>query len=291
MTKILIRRDERSAQFKAAKLFKEVYPEEDHKAAPAYTNMKTRGGNTGLWIVDSGSCFDLIGVDDLDKKETAEIWEDESPVTLTTANGLTTAAKRVTLPLNNLKGDAIAVVLKNTPAVLSLGRKCMDEGYSFVWKTKEKPYLLTPDSKRIFLDVVNYVPMLAAPCVDTQGVTTRGATPAVNAEAQKAVTTTQLGDSGDAQLPVEHYITHFPKDSRCDVCCKCKIISKQHRRRTGDETSASSDLKIEKFGDLVTADHIIIGSEEEHSRHGDTCSAGQTHDVDWFLSCHFQRYE
>ena len=30
------------------------------------------------------------------------------------------------------------------------------------------------------------------------------------------------------------------------------------------------DTKV--FGDLITADHIVLGSEEDHSRHGDTAA-------------------
>ena len=74
-------------------------------------------------------------------------------------------------------GTISAIVLPETPAVLSLGRKCLDEGYAFIWKGKEKPYLLTPGDKRVYLDVVNYVPMLAVPSIGSSS-SSQGATPA-----------------------------------------------------------------------------------------------------------------
>ena len=35
-------------------------------------------------------------------------------------------------------------VLPNTPSVLSIGRRCVQEGYHFVWLSGKHPYLITP---------------------------------------------------------------------------------------------------------------------------------------------------
>ena len=54
--------------------------------------------------------------------------------------------------------------------------------------------------------------------------------------------------------------THFPKDSKCDICKKTKITRASCRRRA--ETVV---LRAEHFGDLITADHKVL-SEESESR-------------------------
>ena len=44
-----------------------------------------------------------------------------------------------------------------------------------------------------------------------------------------------------------------------------------HRRSPQDgATGEEVDAKV--FGDLVTADHIVLGSETDYSRHGDTAA-------------------
>ena len=55
-----------------------------------------------------------------------------------------------------------AWVLDNTPAVLSLGRRCMKEGYSFVWLRGEVPYFIRPDGLIVHLEVHGDIPYLVA---------------------------------------------------------------------------------------------------------------------------------
>eukprot|EP00972_Heterocapsa_arctica_P016745 2470955-Heterocapsa_arctica.AAC.1 len=43
-------------------------------------------------------------------------------------------------------------VLKNTPAVLSIGERTMTKGYSFTWPAGENPYFTTPDGSRVELE-------------------------------------------------------------------------------------------------------------------------------------------
>ena len=48
--------------------------------------------------------------------------------------------------------------------------------------------------------------------------------------------------------------TRFPKDRNCDFCLRTKITRASCRRRTGTVVP-----KAEKFGDLITADHKVLG--------------------------------
>ena len=52
------------------------------------------------------------------------------------------------------------LVLKDTPDVLAMGRRCMNEGYTFVWKAhSDKPYFRKPDGTHIVMKVENLRPV------------------------------------------------------------------------------------------------------------------------------------
>ena len=73
------------------------------------------------------------------------------------------------------------------------------------------------------------------------------------------------------QLDASHFLTHFPKDSRCETCSRCKMQRTPHRRKATDDT-AGGEVDAKAFGDLATAEHIVLGSETDFSRHGDTAA-------------------
>ena len=57
-----------------------------------------------------------------------------------------------------------AYILDETPAVLSVGVRCMEQGYSFVWPADGKPYFIRPDRKVILLNVDGKVPVIDSTC-------------------------------------------------------------------------------------------------------------------------------
>ena len=52
-----------------------------------------------------------------------------------------------------------AMLLEETPAVLSLGKLCEDHGYTYHWTSGQKPHL-TKNGKRIDCNISNYVPFV-----------------------------------------------------------------------------------------------------------------------------------
>ena len=50
-------------------------------------------------------------------------------------------------------------VLENTPAVLSFGKLCDENGYSYEWINGQKPHLIK-DGIRIICDTENFVPIV-----------------------------------------------------------------------------------------------------------------------------------
>ena len=61
-----------------------------------------------------------------------------------------------------------AHVLESTPSIISVGKRCMDMGYSFAWSAGCLPTLACPSGRTVTLDVINSVPYL--PHGDTQFV-------------------------------------------------------------------------------------------------------------------------
>ena len=78
-----------------------------------------------------------------------------------TANGNTDATEDILLRVDELDEDIEPYVLASTPAVLSIGRRCTDHGYSFTWPSgSDPPYFVSPQGKKVELVVVDDVPDL-----------------------------------------------------------------------------------------------------------------------------------
>ncbi|MCP3676679.1 MAG: hypothetical protein GY721_03545, partial [Deltaproteobacteria bacterium] len=66
--------------------------------------------------------------------------------------------------------EARYLVLNQTPAVLSIGRRVMENGYDFVWRAGEQPHLSDADGHEFELQVINNVPYWFCDRDDGQGV-------------------------------------------------------------------------------------------------------------------------
>ena len=119
------------------------------------------------WVVDTGSGHDLIQLRDV-----ADMGRHSIPASVTlrlnTANGQVKADRIVPLRVRELGETISPYVLPSTPPVLSVGRRCMDEGYTFEWKPySSTPTLRSPGGETIELRVDGYVPYIqsGAPAV------------------------------------------------------------------------------------------------------------------------------
>ena len=81
-------------------------------------------------------------------------------IRLNTANGKTKTKCILNFEFAGLADDVEAHVLAHTPTVFSLGKRCMNLGYSFEWKARRNPILITPRGKRVELEVIDDVPYL-----------------------------------------------------------------------------------------------------------------------------------
>ena len=109
--------------------------------------------------MDAGCGSDLISEVRASKLKTraAKVVE---RITFSTANG-NIASEKVALTRNAELGCNIdAQILPDTPSVLSIGRRCTQEGYAFVWPPGGKPYFVLPDGRRMFMHVLRDIPYL-----------------------------------------------------------------------------------------------------------------------------------
>ena len=111
------------------------------------------------WFADTGSAQDLI----TDSEFPDEYgYMSNDPVRLITANGESSSLKQGKVYIPSPGKDVDPYLVESTPAVLSVGMRCVDDGYDFVWRgsKKQDPYFLKPNGERIYLKVNDYVPYL-----------------------------------------------------------------------------------------------------------------------------------
>ena len=110
------------------------------------------------WLMDTGCGHDLIGRCDV--PSWAKAFNAASPVLFSTANGTTSATEQVPIEVPSLRDSVRPYLLRSSPAVLSIGRRCAEEGYGFYWPPKGLPILETPTGQCLQLEVEGYIPYL-----------------------------------------------------------------------------------------------------------------------------------
>ena len=89
-----------------------------------------------------------------------------------------------------------------------------------------------------------------------------------------------------ADLGKHSACTHFPKDRNCEICQRTKITRAPCRRRIGRVV-----LRVENFGDLITADHKVLSEGcESRNNHRYTqwiqsypCKTKTSQETQWSL--------
>ena len=87
------------------------------------------------WIADTGSAQDLIAERELGQ---ATPFESASPISMMTANGPNSANQQCDVSVDSIGVKVAPYVLPETPSVLSIGQRCMDEGFDFVWRANSR---------------------------------------------------------------------------------------------------------------------------------------------------------
>ena len=125
------------------------------------------------WIWDTGAALDVAGAEVVGKREVSF-----APPILS-AGGVVRSFESVVVDMADIGDTVKAAVLPDTPNALSAGRRCAQQGFSFVWRPwEDKPEIGAPDGTPIecttdehFVPIVRRTkkPLKAAPVVDVAG--------------------------------------------------------------------------------------------------------------------------
>ena len=96
---------------------------------------------------------------DLSNAEMDTLTKSCSPAIVTTANGEVQTHEEAIVYVKELNIFLTMKVLENTPAVLSLGKLCDENGYSYEWMNGRKPHLIK-NGIRIQCNTENFVPIV-----------------------------------------------------------------------------------------------------------------------------------
>ena len=98
----------------------------------------------------------MISKKELSKAEMDTLTKSRSPTIVITANGEVQTHEEAIVYVKELDIFLTVKVLENTPAVLSLGKLCDENGYSYEWINGQKPHLIK-NGIRIICNTENFV--------------------------------------------------------------------------------------------------------------------------------------
>ena len=101
----------------------------------------------------------MISKKDLSKAEMDTLTKSCSPTIVITANGEVQTHEEAIVYVKELDIFLTMKVLENTPAVLSTGMLCDENGYSYEWINGQKPHLIK-NGIRIICNTENFVPIV-----------------------------------------------------------------------------------------------------------------------------------
>ena len=177
-----------------------------------------------------------------------------------------------------LHTDFIPYILGETPAVLSVGVRCMEQGYSFVWPADSKPYFIRPDHKVIELNVDGRVPVTDSCCKVISGKQFRkdcklvklfamasGPSEPTDNEAEY-VRSRKVSDLEAEAKTSHHQFCHYPNPFR-KVCQKAPMMAPTCPKKGRQKPS-----ETKCFGDHIVADHTVVKANVEEGVKGETAA-------------------
>ena len=157
---------EQGAREAAWKLAKNVFKLKEQQRAALFSPSENRCLPASTlkpeereFVVDSGASMQMISKKDLSNAEMDTFTKSCSPTIFITANGEVQTHEEAIVYVKELGIFLTMEVLENTPAVLSLGKLCDENGYSYEWINGQKPHLIK-DGIRIICNKENFVPIV-----------------------------------------------------------------------------------------------------------------------------------
>ena len=194
----------------------------------------------------------FISKKDLNDAEMYTLTKSCSPTIVTTATGEVQTRGEATVYVKELDIFLTMKVLDNTPAVLSLGKLCDENGYSYEWINGQKPHLIQ-NGIRIPCNTENFVPIVVPGLSSSSSGSSSTSRTPLRQESHSSsssssssshtvsemqtrkredridsdITSVQVSNSVDdgsgrpdetEDLGKHSVYTHFPKDRNCEIC-------------------------------------------------------------------------
>ena len=114
-------------------------------------------------LVDTGASWHMASRKTLPPEVVRTARRLKIPIKLSTANGDITVSAVVDIKPPGFDHTVEALLLDDTPTVVSVGKFCMDYGFGFYWPPNTAPFLIAPTGEKIDFVVDNNVPYWPAP--------------------------------------------------------------------------------------------------------------------------------
>ena len=195
------------------------------------------------FVVDSGASMHMISKKDLSDAEMDTLTKSCSPTIVIFANGEVQTHEEATVYVKELDIFLTMEVLDNTPAVLSLGKLCDENGYSNEWINGKKPHLIK-NGIRIMCNTENFVPIVVPGLSNSSS----GSDSSTSRTLSRQESHSSSSSSASSSSPTVSEIQTREREDRIDSNISPVQVSNSVGDRSGrpDETQANKNPKPNK---------------------------------------------
>ena len=93
------------------------------------------------WVVDTGASYDVVPVGLVERVSLGRL-PLKDPVGTTAASGRIYATHTVVSQTKGMPERVCAAEVQNSPSLISVGRRCLNHGYSFAWLVGKNTYFV-----------------------------------------------------------------------------------------------------------------------------------------------------
>ncbi len=156
---IAVNKNPKSSELFTEKIIKEEDDDNEGNSDLGHAYSTVKISKKMKFIMDTGCGYDLISQRKARELD-LDIHEGNDRMVFLTANGITETREVAKCSVDSFQEEAKPVGLVQTPAVLSVGMRCMKLGCTFVWPPNDQPFMINQSGERINLHSKDDIPYL-----------------------------------------------------------------------------------------------------------------------------------
>ena len=156
---IAVNKNPKSSELFTEKIIKDEDEDNEGNSDLGHAYSTVKISKKVKFIMDTGCGYDLISQRKARELD-LDVHEGSDRMVFLTANGITETREVAKCSVDSFQEEAKPFVLEQTPAVLSVGMRCMKLGYTFVWPPNNQPFMINQSGKRINLHSKDDIPYL-----------------------------------------------------------------------------------------------------------------------------------